>query len=523
MSSVRPDSADVIIIGGGHNGLVCAATLARAGQSVLVLEAAEHVGGMAITRRFAEGFKVSAAAHLFNQMPLSLVRDLNLKHHGLAFAATDLPTIGLSPDEAPLRMGDLDALNVRSEADARAYAPFDRRMNRFGKLIHAILASTPPRLGTTLWEDKWALAKMALKLRLLGRKEMRELLRIIGMNAYDLFEDEFQTPVLKGVLGFDAIVGSNFGPRAPGTVLTYLYRRAAEVSADSSTFVQPIGGLGTVTQALARAAEAAGARIRTQAPVARILVENDHASGVLLESGETIVANTVISNVDAKTTFLNLLGTEHLDTGFVRRIDHFRSAGMTAKLHLALAKRPNFTGVKPEWLGGRLVLSASLNELERAFNPTKYQSVSATPALEITIPTIHDSSLAPTGQHVLSSVVQYVPYSIKGGWQTHRAALTTQLIDLLDQHAPGLRDSVVAAELLTPEDLEKEFRVTGGHWHHGDLAFDQFYMVRPVPGATQYQTPLPGLYLCGASSHPGGGVMGLAGRHAAHRVMSKSP
>ncbi len=523
MSNESAQVFDVIVIGAGHNGLVCATTLARAGQSVLVLEAADQVGGMAITRGFAEGFKVSAAAHLFNQMPLPLVRDLNLKQHGLQWAATDLPTIGLSPHEAPLRIGDRDALHVRCEADARALGPFDARMNRFGKLMHALLASAPPRLGTAIWEDKWALAKMALKLRLLGRQEMRELLRIIGMNAYDLLEDEFKNPLLKGTLGFDAIVGSNFGPRAPGTVLTYLYRRAAEVSAQSSTFVQPIGGLGAVTQALARAAEAAGARIRTQAPVARILVENDQASGVFLESGETVLAKAVISNVDAKTTFLNLLGTEHLDTGFVRRIDHFRSRGMTAKLHLALSKRPHFTGVKAEWLGGRLILSPSLNDLERAFNPTKYQSVSATPALEITVPTIHDSSLAPAGQHVLSSVVQYVPYTVAGGWATQRAAVTAQLIDLLDQHAPGLRDSVIAAELLTPEDLEKEFRITGGHWHHGDLAFDQFYMVRPVPGATQYETPLPGLYLCGASSHPGGGVMGLAGRHAAHRVLRPNP
>ena len=513
---------DALVIGAGHNGLVCAATLARAGRSVLILEAADTVGGLSVTREFSPGFRVSAGAHLLHQLPSTLVKDLALFSHGLKFSATHLPTLSLSQDQLPLRVGDQDALGVRCEADARAWGPFERQMQRFAGFVQAILASAPPRLGTDLWSDKAALLKLALKLRLLGQRDMREFLRIIGMNAHDLFNDEFVTDPLKGALGFDAVLGTNFGPRAPGTVLTYLYRRAAEFAASDTGLAVPEGGMGAVTQALARSAEAAGAIIRCQAPVTRILVENDRASGVQLASGECIAASTVISNVDAKTTLLTLLGTEHLDTGFVRRADHFRSRGLSAKLHLALDRRPLFKGLRPELHGGRLLIAPTLEYLERAFNASKYRTPSAAPAIEITIPSVHDQSLAPDGKHVLSAIVQYAPYAPDGGWPALREGFTRTVIDLIEAHAPGLRDSIVASELLTPKDIETQFRVHGGHWHHGDLAFDQFYLVRPFPGAAQYGSPVAGLYLCGASSHPGGGVMGLAGRHAARAVLNEN-
>lgn len=520
--SPSPARVDALVIGAGHNGLVCAATLARAGRSVLVLEAADIVGGLSVTREFSPGFRVSPGAHLLNQLPSALIQSLSLAAHGLTFAATHLPTLSLTPDQAPLRIGDRDALGVRSEADARAFETFEPQMQRFARFMQAILQSAPPRLGTRVWSDQAALLKLALKLRLLGRRDMREFLRIIGMNAHDLFNDEFVTDALKGALGFDAILGTNFGPRAPGTVLTYLTRRAAESLAPSTGLAIPTGGMGTVTQALARAAEAAGAIIRCQAPVQRILVEQDRACGVQLVNGECIAASTVISNVDAKTTFLELLGTEHLDTGFVRRVDHYRTRGLSAKLHLALDRRPLFKGVRPDLHGARLLIAPSLEYLERAFNASKYRTPSAAPAIEITLPSIHDPSLAPDGQHVLSAIVQYAPYAPDAGWDTLRDAFTRSIIDQIETHAPGLKDSIVATELLTPQDIETQFKVAGGHWHHGDLAFDQFYLVRPFPGAAQYATPVAGLYLCGASSHPGGGVMGLAGQHAARAVIHAS-
>jgi phytoene dehydrogenase-like protein len=239
-----------------------------------------------------------------------------------------------------------------------------------------------------------------------------------------------------------------------------------------------------------------------------------------LESGEQIRARSVISSVDPKTTFLTLVGPRHLDTGFVRRVHHIRARGLAAKLHLALKRSPEFTGVSAQHLSGRLLQAPSLAYVEHAYNHAKYGEFSSMPIMEITVPTINDPSLAPAGQHVLSAIVQYVPYALKEGWESGRARLLETALGSLERLAPGLRDSVIGAELLTPPDLEREFRSSGGHWHHGDLAFDQFMMVRPVPGAAQYRTPLPGLFLCGAGCHPGGGVMGVAGRNAARQVLN---
>ena len=284
---------------------------------------------------------------------------------------------------------------------------------------------------------------------------------------------------------------------------------------------QPIGGVGAVSAALAAAARAGGASIRTAvAGEANIMVQDDRAIGASLEDpASTLRARSVISSADPKTTFLRLVGARHLDTGFVRRVHHIRTHGLAAKLHLALARKPSFTGVTAEQMTGRLLYAPSLAYVEHAYNHAKYGEFSARPVLEITVPTVNDASLAPAGQHVLSAVVQYVPYALKEGWEAGRPRLLDALLALLEKLAPGIRGSVLHAEVLTPPDLEREFRSSGGHWHHGDLAFDQLLMVRPVPGAAQYRTPITGLFLCGAGCHPGGGVMGIAGSNAAHQVL----
>jgi phytoene dehydrogenase-like protein len=509
---------DCVIIGGGHNGLVCAATLARRGRSVLLLEAANELGGAAVTREFAPGFRVSAGAHLLHLMPAQLLRDLRLESHGLEWAAQGMNTTALLADGACLNLDEAAAGQQLSPADSRAYAAYSARMRRFAAALAPIFSRVPPRLGTSAWSDRLALLRMGWQIRKLGRRDMRELLRIGGMNVHDLLEENFESTALKGALGFDAVLGANFGPRSPGTVLTLLYRLAAE-SAAMAGLSQPKGGLGAVCNALAKAASAAGATLRTGAPVAGIVVQDDRACGVTLESGETVGAHSVISSADPKTTFLRLLGTRHLDTGFVRRVSHLRDRGLSAKLHLALKCAPPFNGVPEASLRGRLLIAPSLQHIEHAYNHAKYGEFSAAPIMEITIPTLNDPGLAPAGHHVLSAILQYTPYSLKEGWPVGRQRLMDVALDTLERHAPGLRAGVIEAELLTPPDIEKEFRVSGGHWHHGDLAFDQFLMVRPVPGAAQYRTPMQGLYLCGAGCHPGGGVMGLAGLNAAQEVL----
>jgi phytoene dehydrogenase-like protein len=520
---------DCVVIGGGHNGLVCAATLARGGRSVLLLEAAAQVGGASLTREFAPGFRVSAGAHLLHQMPAELLRELRLDSHGLEWAAQNMPTtallagggrLALNPEEAgQIPSAEGQSGEVLSAEDAQAYSAYTSRMRRFAAALVPLFSRVPPRLGTTAWADRLAMLRLGWEVRRLGKRDMRELLRIGGMNVYDLLEENFASAALKGALAFDAVLGTNFGPRSPGTVLTLLYRLAAQVAAGASGLSQPKGGMGAVCDALAKAAAAAGATIRTAAPVARIIVEEDRACGVVLESGESIGARSVISSADPKTTFLGLLGARHLDTGFVRRVDHIRSRGLAAKLHLALNRAPSFGGSSEASLRGRLLIAPSMQYLEHAYNHSKYGEFSAAPAMEVTLPTANDPALAPAGQHVLSAIVQYAPYALKEGWQGGRQRFMDAALDTLERVAPGLRGSIVAAELLTPADMEREFRISGGHWHHGELAFDQFLMVRPVPGAAQYRTPLGGLFLCGAGCHPGGGVMGVAGRNAARQVL----
>jgi phytoene dehydrogenase-like protein len=511
---------DAVIIGGGHNGLVCAAYLARAGQAVLVLEAAERLGGAATTREFAPGFQVSACAHLLHLMPPDLVRELDLATHGLKLAGERLPSVALGRDGRHVTYTASEVTGAVDSADRDHYPQWRALMERLAVTLHPLLNAAPPRLGSAAWRDRAALLGLGWRIRRLGRRDMRELLRIGGMCVQDLLEEQFDSPLLRGALAFDATLGTNLGPRSPGTVLSLLYRLAAPGGPEA--LGQPQGGLGALTQALAQAATRAGAELRTHAPVARILVKEDQVCGVRLASGEEVAAATVVSSADPKTTFLDLLGSEHLDAGFVRRVAQLRTRGLAAKLHLALERLPDFRGLDAQALRGRLVVAPSLDYVEGAFNCSKYREYSSAPVLEITVPTLADAALAPPGKHVMSVIAQYVPYDLASGWQEQRQQFKDLVIRTLATYAPDLPACVRSSELLAPRDIEREFRIVGGHWHHAELAFDQFFFVRPLPGTAQYQTPVAGLFLCGAGCHPGGGVMGLAGRNAARQVMREA-
>jgi phytoene dehydrogenase-like protein len=521
MNTPNPKTYHSVIIGGGHNGLVCAATLARAGKSVLVLEANNELGGAARNREFAPGFKVSAGAHLLHALPSELLRDLDLAKHGLKFAGQSLKTHALSVDGKSLHLGDrqIEDSDI-SSTDAAAYLRFTTAMNRYAAALLPVFQVVPPRLIVETWAQKFELMKLAWQIRRLGRHDMRELLRIIGMNMYDLLDEYFESERLKGALALDAVLGAEWAARAPGTVLMYLYRLSGMAGGKGLGVAQPAGGMGSVCNAIAAAATSAGAELRTSARIKRIVMENDRACGVELDSSEIIRAEHVISNADPRTTFLSLLGTTYLDTGFVRKVSHLRASGRAGKLHLALKGLPSFSGLPADALGDRLTIAPSMDYLERSFNPSKYCEYPNEPALEISIPTVRDASLAPAGQHVLSAVVQFLPYDNGPDRDGNRARCLESILSTLERHAPGIRDLIVHAELLTPFDIEAEFGMTGGHWHHAAMGFDQFFFIRPLPGAAQYRTPVDGLYLCGAGCHPGGGVMGIAGRNAARQVLA---
>lgn len=519
-------SYDAIIVGGGHNGLVCSAYLAKQGWRVLVLEAAPQVGGAAVTGELAPGYKVSTCAHLLHLLQPQIRHELELEKHGLSFSSLTIDTIALDPDGAHMAFAG-DAARAATfpqgpaHADIAKLTTFKQQLRRFATALRPVLSQPPPRLGTSDWVDRRELLKTGWAIRQLGRKDMREFLRIAGLNIADLVEDTFETTLLQGALAFDAVLGAWLGPRSPGSVFTLLYRMMGEASGGNLT--HPRGGMGALSEALRRSATARGVDIRTEARVVRIVVEDERASGVELESGEQLAAKVVVSNADPRQTFLSLLGERHLDTDFVRKIRHHRTRGMVAKLNLALDDLPEVVGLAPDSLSSRLLIAPSVGHLERAFDHCKYGEHADELPMEITLPSVHDDTLAPPGKHVLSAVIQYAPYDLKTGWDKTRDAFGAAVLDTLERYLPGLRKYIVAEQLLTPLDLERNLHVSGGHWHHGELALDQFLMLRPVPGAAQYGTPLPGLYLCGAGAHPGGGVMGAAGRNAAQRIALSEP
>lgn len=513
------NSNRIVIIGGGHNGLVCAAYLAKAGRKVTVLEAADQVGGAAATREFAPGFKASCA-HLSYLLDQDISKELALASNGLSMAKSNLSTIALAEDgnHMTIAADSVDGGGLSNE-DKAAYKEYRRFMSKFAGIIGAMHNLVPPRI-TQDRGDLMTMGKLALKVRMLGRDDMRELLRIAGINIYDILKENFDNPLLKGALSMDAVLGTFSGPRSNNSVFTALHRMSGNNSGAAGAVSIPVGGMGAVTEALAGAAKSAGAEIRTGSAVSKILMEGMQVAGVELANGEQISASVVVSNAGPKTTILELLGARHVEAGFARKINNVRAKGNAAKLHLALDGLPDFTGVKQEQLGERLVIAPTVEYVEHAFNHCKYEEYSAKPVVEITIPSINDASLAPDGKHVLSAIVQYAPRNLGTGWSEGKAAFTEVVMDLLSAYAPDIRDKTTALELLTPEDMENQFRMTGGHWHHGELSLDQFLMMRPVPGSAQYKTPVDGLYLCGAGCHPGGGVMGSAGRNAANVVLA---
>jgi len=503
---------DSIIIGAGHNGLVCATYLARAGQRVLVLESAGTVGGLAANREFHPGFKASIA-HRVNHFPKSIARELGLKAHGLKTGDAATPGVGLSPagKHVYLSGGELQGV---SDADSKAYAEYQRQMQRFATALEPFWLKTIPRIGQKNLKDLLSFGHMGLNLRRLGKTDMREFLRVFSLPMRDLMDENFDSEGLKSLLSWDGLIGSKLAPRSPNNaVLTLLYRMAG---------ASMNGTVSTLVDALETAATTAGVEIRTDAKVQRILIDRSasglRANGVQMQDGEEIDAHRVVSSADPQTTFLRLVGVENLEIGFTSRINRLRCKGYVAKMHLALNKIPGFTGI--EDLGERMIIAPDLDAIEFAFDDAKYGMWSEHPVMEITLPSVHDASLAPSGRHVLSAHVMFVPYELKGGWNVAaRDELGERIIDAIEPYAPGIRASIIGRELLTPADLERVYGVTGGHWHHTEMALDQMLMMRPTYEAAQYSTPIPGLYLCGAGSHPGGDLTGAAGHNAAREIL----
>lgn len=507
---------DSIIIGAGHNGLVCAAYLAKAGHKVLVLESSDTPGGLAGSREFHAGFR-APVAHSVNHFPEKIANDLALARHGFAVTVETRPTVGLNTDGNHVVVQGNTVSGV-DESDADAYRKFTALMQRFADALKPFWLKTIPRATLGKLSEMMTFARIGLKLRLLGRDDMREFMRVASLPARDLADEHFDNEILKAILSWDGLIGSKMAPRSPNNaVLPMLYRMSGKL----------VGEPGNLVKALQASAIAAGAEIRTGATVDRILVKADGdglaAHGVTLAGGEQIMADRVVSSADPQTTFIRLVGIENLEIQFTNRIRRLRCDGFVAKLHLALSGQPEFTGLdQPQspLLQGRLLIAPKMDVIEFAFDHAKYGECSVQPVMEIVIPSLRDSSLAPPGQHVLSAHVMYAPYRLKGGWdEAARAALRENAIDTIARYAPGIREQILHAQLLTPADLERNYHVTGGHWHHTEFALDQLLMMRPTYEAAQYSTPLANLFLCGAGCHPGGDLTGYAGHNAAQEIL----
>ena len=518
-------SYDIIIIGGGHNGLVAAAYLAKTGLKTLVLERRHVVGGAAVTEEIHPGFRCSALAHTVGPLLPRIVKDLDLTRHGLELLTPEVRVLALNPDGASVPIyGDtkrtVSEIKKVSNKDADSYPEFERSFGRIGKVLAPLVTQTPPSIEKPSPGELFHLGKIGRSFRKLGKRDAYRLLRWGPMAIADLAAEWFETELLRAIVAARGIFGAFAGPWSAGTSTGLLWQSALDGHPLApSSFVK--GGMGALTAALANAAQAAGAEIRTSAPVARIEVKEDTFRGVVLESGEELPARAVASNVDPRTTFLKLVDPGDLDPTFLLKVRNYRASGVSAKVNLALSGLPAFNGViSTDQLSGRIHIGPEIDYLERAFDAAKYGEYSPTPYLDITIPTLMDPALAPDGAHVMSIYVQYAPYKLKDAdWSNVREQFADKVIDMLEQYAPGLKEMIVGRQIITPLDLEETYGLNGGHIHHGEQSLDQFFTFRPLIGWAQYRTPIKGLYLCGSGTHPGGGLTGGCGANAAREIV----
>lgn len=517
---------DVIIIGAGHNGLVAACYLAKAGLKTLVLERREIVGGAAVTEEIHPGFRCSTLAHSTGPLLPHITRDLSLESHGVQIINPDARVLALAANGKSICIYNDTARTISeiakvSSTDAKTYPEFDRSFARIGKMLSPLVSMTPPRIDNPKKGELFNLGKLGLSFRGLGKKDAYRLLRWGPMAVADLAAEWFETETLRATVAARGIFGAAAGPWSAGTSLGLIWQAAIDGHPIApSTFVK--GGMGALTDGLAKAAQKFGVEIRTSAEVERIETADEAASTVLLMSGEGIATRAVVSNADPRTTFLKLVDPVDLDPNFLLKIQNYRAPGVSAKINLALSDLPTFPAVDGDQakLSGRIHVGPDIDYLERAFDASKYGDYSREPYMDITIPTLSDQSLAPLGSHVMSINVQYAPYKLKeGDWDSRREEFADNVIEVLAQYASEIKSMIVARQVISPLDLERTYGLSGGHIHHGEQTLDQFFTFRPLIGWAQYRTPIKGLYLCGAGTHPGGGVTGGSGANAAREIV----
>jgi phytoene dehydrogenase-like protein len=519
---------DVIVIGGGHNGLVNAAYLAKAGKKVIVLERRHVLGGAAVTEEIIPGFLFSECSYVVSLLRPEIIRELDLPRHGLEILPLDGTFSPMPGGDYLWRVND-HAKSIRdirrhSRLDAEAYDEFSKMMTPMCRFVKPMLSMIPPDPTTLNPKDLKQLHFLLQRFRELSSDERYTLVQLMTMSSADFLDQWFETDVLKATMSASGIIGTFLGIRSPGTAYVLLHHYMGEIDGAFRSWGFSRGGTGAISNAIADAAREAGVEIRTKAPVGKIVVKNGRAAGVVLQSGEELSASVVSSSVDPHLTFEKFLEPNELPADFLEGVRRYKFRGSSGKVNLALDALPNFKCLPGPGahLRGAVSISPSMEYMERAYDDAKYGHFSRKPYIDMVIPSLTDPSVAPPGKHVLSCFVQYAPYKLaEGTWDDQKEAFGDNVINTIAEYAPNIKDIIVGRQVLTPLDLEREFGLTQGNIFQGELSLEQLFFLRPVAGWAYYRTPIHNLYMCGSATHPGGGIMGANGRIASQVILKE--
>src|SRR5579872_1951946 len=528
-SKLKMTTYDAIVIGGGHNGLTHAAYLARAGKKVLVLERRHVLGGAAVTEEVFPGFKFSVCSYVVSLLRPEIIRDLGLPRHGLEILPLDGTFTPMPNGDYLWRVNDHGKTHREiarhSRLDAEAYDEFGKAMQPMCHFVKPIMNMVPPDPTGFNPKDLSKLLFLARRFQKLSSEDRYNLVQLMTMSAADFLDQWFETDVLKATMSASGIIGTFLGVRSPGTAYVLLHHYMGEIDGAFRAWGFARGGTGAISNAIGDAAREFGAEIRTRAPIAKILVKDGRAGGVVLQNGDEIHADIVSSSVDPNLTFLKMIDSAELPGEFLEEVRRYKYRGSSGKVNLALDALPNFTCMPGEGahLRGAISISPAVDYMERAYDDAKYGKYSRRPYIDMVIPSLTDPSVAPPGKHVMSCFVQYAPYNLKeGAWDEKREEFGNNVIDTVSEYAPNLKKIIVGKQVLTPLDIERDFGLTQGNIFQGELSLEQLFFLRPVPGWAQYRTPIKNLYMCGSATHPGGGIMGAPGRLAALEILKDS-
>src|SRR6267143_1022633 len=517
---------EVVVIGGGHNGLVNAAYLAKAGKKVLVLERRHIVGGAAVTEEIYPGFKFSVCSYVVSLLRPEIIRDLDLPRHGLEILPLDGTFTPMPNGDHLWRVNDHGKTHREiarhSLVDAEAYDEFGKAMQAMCRFVKPILSMIPPDPATLNPKELMKLLFIGRRFQGMSSEDKYNQAQLMTMSAIDFLDQWFETDVLKATMSASGIIGTFLGIRSPGTAYVLLHHYMGEIDGAFRSWGFSRGGTGAISNAIAAAARELGVEIRTNAPVAKILNRNGRATGIVLQSGEEIRCNVISSSVDPHHTFLSFMEAKDLPSDFVESVKRYKFRGSSGKVNIALSALPDFKALPGVGapLRGAISISPGMEYMERAYDDAKYGRYSQRPYIDMVIPSLTDPSVAPPGKHVLSCFVQYAPYKlVEGTWDDHRKTFGDNVMNTIAEHAPNIKDIIIDKQILTPLDLEREFGLTQGNIFQGELSLEQLFFLRPVPGWAYYRTPIHNLYMCGSATHPGGGIMGANGRLASQVIL----